>query len=279
MKKKNAMKAVALALCTGLLFTGCGVQKNATVVTIDNGADTISLGYANFYARYTQAMYDPVYRSYYGDDYWTADDGEMTTSVKEDVMDGIKRDYVLVAHAGDYDVELSEDDEKAISEAVDEFFKDNSDEAINEMGATKEYVKEYLTNKTISTRVRAAIEASEPEETEEEAAEETTEDETTGEAAEGESTEETTEEESYVDKVIGDWEDELKWKVNEGKWATVKFINLFEDVKEEAEDTEAESSEDTDAESSEAEASEDTDAENTDAETAGDTENTEAAGQ
>ncbi len=236
MMKKNAMKAVALALCTGLLFTGCGIQKNATVVNIDNGADKITLGYANFYARYTQSMYDPVYRSYYGDDYWTTDDNEMMNSVKEDVMKGIKDDYVLVAHAADYDVKLSDDDEKAIGEAVDKFFENNSDEAINELGATKDLVKEYLTNKTIATRVRTAIEESEPEETTEETAGEDTE----GEEATGE----TTEEESYTDKTINGWEDDLNWKVNEGKWNSVKFINLFETAeKEEAEESTEETTE------------------------------------
>ena len=150
MQKKKMIRAAALALSASLLLGGCGISKNATVVKIAKGSDTISLGYANFYAKYTQSMYDQIYRSYYGDDYWHSDknDPTMETSTKEDVIDSIKRDYILVSHAGDYNVELSKEDEDKIAEAVNAFLSSNTPQALNEMGATKDIVTEYLKNRT-----------------------------------------------------------------------------------------------------------------------------------
>ena len=120
-------------------------------------------------------------------------------------MDSIKRDYILVSHAGDYNVELSKEDEDKIAEAVNAFLSSNTPQALNEMGATKDIVTEYLKNRTIATRVRTAIEDSAPEDTEDE--------------------EDSSE--SYSDKMISDWEEELDFDVVESQWKKVRFVNLF----------------------------------------------------
>ena len=55
----------------------------------------------------------------------------------------------------DYNVEISDDEQKKIDDAAKQFMDDNSDEAIDEMGATEDIVKEYL--KLIKSKMYAAI--------------------------------------------------------------------------------------------------------------------------
>lgn len=170
------IKSVGLAaLSAAVLFTGCGqIDKNATLVTIKNGdaTDTISLGYGNFAARYQQSMYDQYLLSYYGEGMWSSDmTGSGTTmqdETKSSVLDDMEEQYLAKAHAADYGVSLSEDQNKAIDDAVAKFLTDNSEESLEEMGATTETVKEYLENRTYYTLVQnAAKEAADPDISEE----------------------------------------------------------------------------------------------------------------
>lgn len=157
---------VAAGLCTAaLLLAGCGNQIDdaATLVTINDGEDTITLGYGNFVTRYTQATYDEYYREYYGDEnYWksqTDEDSEdtMLDTVKGDVMDDLKTQYVSRMHASDYDVEISKKDEKKIKKAAKQFMEDNSEEAIENMGATEEYLVRMLEDMTYTEQLEETI--------------------------------------------------------------------------------------------------------------------------
>ena len=158
-----AKRGAALALCA-VMLAGCGsaINNDAVVVNINDGEDTVKLGYANFVAHYNQAGYDMYYRSYFGDEYWSNDlagDGKtMEDTVKEQVMKDLERFYVSGVHAADYNVELTADDEKAIADAAKKFLDDNEEDAIRQMGATQEYVERFLKDQTISTRVQQAIE-------------------------------------------------------------------------------------------------------------------------
>jgi foldase protein PrsA len=79
--------------------------------------------------------------------------------------------YLCAQHASDYDIELTEDEKAAIEEAAKKFMEANSDEAIEQVGATEDYVIEFLTNETITKKVQAQVEESaEVEVTDEEAA-------------------------------------------------------------------------------------------------------------
>ena len=165
MKKLAALGAVMLA-CT-VLFTGCSfIPKDLPLVHItygDNKKDTISLGYANFAARYNQAMYDETYRSYYGDTLWSQDaTGNGTTLeqyVKKDVLSSLEERFAISIHAKDYKVSLTAKEKKAIRKAAKKFMKNNSDKALKQIGATEEYVERYLTDETLAYKVRAKVEA------------------------------------------------------------------------------------------------------------------------
>lgn len=166
MKKTIKTMAVAMLLVFTMIMGACGqvkIDANAKLVDIDDGAATIELGYGNFVARYNQAAYDMYYGMYFGDDVWSQ---EMTSSgttfqdqTKDSIMEELKRIYVLNSKAEEYKVSISDEDNKKIADAAAKFMSNNSDEAIEQMGATEEYVIRMLTENTIAIRVEKAIKA------------------------------------------------------------------------------------------------------------------------
>ena len=155
MNKRKLKTACIAALSATMLLTGCGkLNGNADLMTIKNGdkTETISLGYANFAARYQQSMYDQYLLSYYGEDMWKQDmtgNGQtLQEETKDGVLDDIKEQYLAKAHAADYGVSITDEQTKAIDEAAEKFISDNSEESLEAIGATKDIVKEYLENRT-----------------------------------------------------------------------------------------------------------------------------------
>ena len=163
MNRKMVKTAGLTALSAVVLMTGCGkINPNETLVTINTGdaKDTISLGYGNFAARYQQSMYDQYLLSYYGEDMWKSDMSGSGSTLEEDTKDGVLEDmesqYLTKLHASDYGVELTEDQKNDIAKAAKKFISDNSKESLEAMGATEEYVKEYLEYRTYYSLVSAA---------------------------------------------------------------------------------------------------------------------------
>ncbi|SDB24850.1 peptidyl-prolyl cis-trans isomerase [Eubacterium oxidoreducens] len=162
MKYKKITAGAMAAVVAGMtLVGGCGskIDADAVVATLDD--KEITLGYANFVARYQQATYDSYYLAYMGDDMWSQDmtgSGEtFEDSVKEEVMQSIEDSYVLDSYAEEYDVALSEEELAEIEEVAQNFIADNSDEAIEQIGATKEYVVEMLRLNQINSLMYDAI--------------------------------------------------------------------------------------------------------------------------
>ena len=99
----RSKKIMALLLTTaaimGMTLTGCGnkINEDATFATLDD--TTITMGVANFCAKYQQAMYDSFYMSYFGEDMWNKDvygnGSTMTEDVKKDVADNLEEMYLL----------------------------------------------------------------------------------------------------------------------------------------------------------------------------------------
>lgn len=164
MKKNKVATAIACAALAGsMLLTGCGSAKpDDVVINIDNGKDSYTYGYLNFYAHYTQAMYDQVYTGMYGQNYWSEDlyssGSTMEEQVKENIISDVEEEYVTKLHAGDYDVTLTDDDQKDIDDAVDKFMSSNSDTAIEQVGATEDYVRQMLEYQSYKYKVKQAFE-------------------------------------------------------------------------------------------------------------------------
>ena len=90
MKSKKILSVLALALTGATVLSGCAyIPKSFKVVNINDGQDSISLGYANFVARYNQALYDQFYGSYYGSSMWTQDLMGNGNTLEEDIKDQV----------------------------------------------------------------------------------------------------------------------------------------------------------------------------------------------
>lgn len=177
MRKKNYLAAALGLMLTGAtLLSGCGLDGDAALININKGEDEITLGYGNFVARYTQSLYDATYLNYMGAEMWTKEeDGTtMADDVKKRVLESLQEDYLLEKHAGDYDISLTEEEEKAIQKAATAFMENNDSDTLDAMTATQEIVEQYLTNQTYASKVSEAIrESAEVTVTKEEAAQRT----------------------------------------------------------------------------------------------------------
>ncbi len=161
-------KLVALALAGVLLAStalcGCGekeIDKEATVVTIND--TQVSLGFANFVARYEQAQRDQFYVAYMGDRVWESDnDGDGKTleeDTKEDIMGLIQEWYLLEQNKDAYGVAVNDAQMAIIKETAAEFIADNTQEALDQLGATQEYVEQMLYFYVLQDLMQEAIEA------------------------------------------------------------------------------------------------------------------------
>lgn len=160
----NTKRFAAICLTGALavsMMTGCALNKNATVATMENVE--VKLGTANFMCRYQQAASDENFRAYFGEDVWNQDlygnGSTMQESVKEQIMANLHDLYTLKQHMAEYNISITEEDEEAIRQAAAAFMRDNSADALEELGATEEIVEEVLTLYTIQSRMRDAIRA------------------------------------------------------------------------------------------------------------------------
>ena len=139
MTKKTAVVAMAGIMAAGML-TGCGEKKldgSKTVATVDG--TKIPLGVVSLSVREGQMQTEAMYRSYMGGsdfDIWDTEAEKGKTygeqAVEESLKD-VELMYIMKAKAADYDVELTDEDEKAIAEAAASFMEANSEETIADL--------------------------------------------------------------------------------------------------------------------------------------------------
>ena len=163
MTKRTAVAALAGVMTVGML-TGCGEKKldgTKTVATVDG--TEIPLGVVSLSVREGQAQTEAMYKSFMGgQDYsiWSmdAEDGKTygEQAVEQSLKD-VELMYIMKEKAADYDVEITEDDEKAIAEAASAFMKANSDETIQELAVTEDQVKTFLELQTYKARIHDPI--------------------------------------------------------------------------------------------------------------------------
>jgi len=144
------------ALCLSAL-TGCGANPDDTVATL--GEEKVTFGVANFLLKYQKSSVDDMY-AMYGMTWDTDLYGNGTTleaDFKDSAMQLLHDLYTLKNHMGDYEVEITAEDEAAIKEAATAFLEANEADALEEMGATQELVEEVLTLYTIQAKMYNAI--------------------------------------------------------------------------------------------------------------------------
>lgn len=159
--KKILTLTLAAGMAASVAMTGCGnrINDNDVVATLDG--EDIPLGLANFMAQYTAVSYDAIYLSYMGEDMWTQDPNNAGTTMADSVRDSIVRqlqtNYLLEAHMEDYGVTITDEETAAMEAAADAFLEDNTEEAIQAMGAKKEYIVEMLRLNLIQQKMQKAI--------------------------------------------------------------------------------------------------------------------------
>ncbi len=162
--KRFATGLLAGAMAMSIVVSGCGTKKyNATDIVATLDGQEIEVGLVNFMAQITAVSYDSYLGSYYGSDMWDSNFGEDGTTLAESVrtstLEQVKEAYILEQHMEDYGVEITEEDEEAIDTYVEEFLSENSEEALEQLGATEEYVREMMRLTLIQAKMETAIEA------------------------------------------------------------------------------------------------------------------------
>lgn len=163
LNKTAACGILAAALAAGTL-SGCSKTIDGTKTVATVGDEKVTLGLASYMTRDQQAQtmsYYNMLMSQYGvsgsaSNVWDqkGDDGKTVgESSKDGVMKTINQLYVLKAHAADYDVTITDDEEKAIKEAAAEFIKDNDEKILKKLAVSEDDIVTYLELVTIRSKM------------------------------------------------------------------------------------------------------------------------------
>ena len=163
MTKKTAVVALVGVMAAGML-TGCGEKEldgTKTVATVDG--TEIPLGMLSLSVREGQAQAEAMYKSFMGgSDYsiWGTEAEEGKTygeQAVEQALEDIELMCILKEKAADYDVEITEDDEKAIADAAVAFMSANTEDTLKTLAVTEDQVKTYLELETYKSRMHDPI--------------------------------------------------------------------------------------------------------------------------
>ena len=167
LKRAAALGLSALLASTAL--AGCGSEKESSA-TIDGAAtlmtvndEKVPLGVAAFYARYQQAQLYQLYQMYFGSAssiFSQSYDESGTTygdEMKEEMLTNLKTMMVIRQHAEDYDISISDSEEKAIEKAAQQYIDSNDEETRKKVGASKEDAVEAMELQTYQSKMMDPI--------------------------------------------------------------------------------------------------------------------------
>lgn len=162
--RKGAALAAVVGTLAAMTVTGCSGSLDTDAVVMTVGDEEVTLGVANFYARMTQAQYETYYLSMMNngmtaEDMWNQEyEGETTEeTTKDGLLESLQNMYLISQHAEDYDIALTEEEEKAISEAADQFDEDNTEEAKEAVSGYKKDIEKYLELVTIQNKMYSVM--------------------------------------------------------------------------------------------------------------------------
>ena len=142
--------------CAGLVvvlgttsLAGCGKSLDGTKIAATCGDDKITLGTANMMLRMTQAQMASYYSMFGGSTagIWDQEGEDGKTygeNTKDDMMDQIHNMVLLKQHAKDYDVTITEDEQKKIEEAAKKFMDDNDADTIAKLAVSQSDIETIL---------------------------------------------------------------------------------------------------------------------------------------
>lgn len=163
--KRTAVAALTGVLAVGML-AGCGEKKldgTKTVATVDG--TEIPLGVVSLLARQQQAQTEAMYRSFMGNSNTAIWDEKVDEEsgqtygeqAVQQVLEQVELMYIMKAKAGDYNVEITEDEQKAMEEAAAAFIKANDEETLEALAVSEEQAKTLLELETYRERVHDAL--------------------------------------------------------------------------------------------------------------------------
>ena len=167
--KKIALTALVCVTAAGMM-TGCGSKKlDGTKTAITVNKEEVSLGVVNLAARMQQAQAEAMYKMYLGgnSDSMSIWDTKMEDESDETygenavttTVESVEKMCLEKEHASEYDVEITDDEQKAIEEAAKNFMAANTDETIAELAVSEDDVKKFLELETYDIKMKDAIEA------------------------------------------------------------------------------------------------------------------------
>ena len=147
--KKLVCAAMAGIIGTGLL-AGCSKTIDGTKALLTCGEDTVTMGTGNMMLRMNQAQMEAYYGMMGGSTagIWGQDAGDGKTyaeSTKDMIIQQLKNMVLLKQHAKDYDVTVTEDEEKSIEESAKAFVEANTEEALTKLAVTQDDIENLLT--------------------------------------------------------------------------------------------------------------------------------------
>lgn len=162
MAKRTAIAAL-VGVTAASMLAGCGEKKvdgTKTVATV-NGTE-IPMGVLSLYTRQQQAQMEAMYLSFMGSDVdiWDNEAEEGKTYGEQTVdqaLTDVELMYILKEKAADYNVEVTEEDQKAIEDAAAEFMEENTEETLETLAVTEDQVKILLELETYKERMHEQI--------------------------------------------------------------------------------------------------------------------------
>ncbi len=160
-KNRNRVIAAALIGTMAVVTAGCGELNGSQVAATVDGEE-ISMGVLSFYTRFQQAQTSQMYMSMMGTDasgIWdqVEDEEEGTTygdSLRDDALNQLEEMCLLKLHAEEYEVSISDEEQKKIEEAAAQFMEDNTEETEASLAVNQDDIERFLELATYYQKMR-----------------------------------------------------------------------------------------------------------------------------
>lgn len=158
----GTVKKIAGLLLAGVMgtasLTGCSGTIDGTKPLLTCGEDTVTVGTGNLMLRMNQATMLSYYSMMGGSTtgIWDQDAGNDKTygeTTRDDVISNLETMVLLKQHAGDYDVEVTDEEKTKIEEAAKAFMEANTEETINTLSVSQSDVENLLTLYTYQSKM------------------------------------------------------------------------------------------------------------------------------
>lgn len=164
---------IVLGFILTISLVGCGDSKveqvdtttksTSQIVAINAGESAVYLDEAMYYAYTAQATYETLFISEGKEIDWNSEMKEGISwqqGVKSTVLDDICRRECMYSLAEEYNVSLSEEDEKEIAVYVENFFKNSNEKLISKINIERERLTYVFEKQKIAKRVEEIMTAS-----------------------------------------------------------------------------------------------------------------------